>query len=89
MHSVISFRKQHPIKAKEGITHPVIPHLEHNDYVLVEGILGYERLTVETELVYKPIILAKLIIPFVDTHGTDDAEALVRGRIGCTIHICE
>lgn len=81
LHSIFSNRKHHTIKARRGITQPIIPHLEENDYVLVGGILSYERTTIKTEVVYKPMILAQVIIPFMDTHGTNDSDALVKGWI--------
>lgn len=85
MHSIISNRVHHIIKAKGGMTYPIVPHLEHNDYVLVDGILGAIKMETSTELAYKPIVLAQLIIPLVDTHRTNDPDALAKGGIGCTV----
>lgn len=86
MHSITSNSKTHIIRAKKGLTLPIIPHLEEGDYVLVDGILAAGKKIVDpTETIYKPLVLAQLIIPFEDTHRSNDPDALCKGRISSTI----
>lgn len=62
------------------MTEPVLPHLEEDDHVMVDGVLAYERMYIDDEVVSRPIVLANFIVPFVNTQRTCEPYALVRGN---------
>lgn len=61
------------------MTKPMIPHLEDNDALMIDGCVAYERKTINGAVVPEPIILANFIVPFEASYQTNDPEAIIKG----------
>lgn len=61
------------------MTGPIIPHLDDNDIVMVDGCIAYEFITIKGQNTSQPVILANFIIPFEAAHQAEDTKALLAG----------
>lgn len=63
------------------MTVPIVPYIEEDDHVMVDGAVAYEKMFIDNQIICRPIILAKSIVPFDNAQRTSDPDALVRGNV--------